>query len=72
MPDPEAHFGMLLARSSSEQIDMLGVEADVLSEPASFLTPTYEELVHVMTHATAKLKIDWSVEREEIAPSRLD
>lgn len=51
---------------------MTGVEADVLSESVSSLIPTYEELVNVKTRATAKLKLVWSVERKDIAPSRLD
>lgn len=55
MPDPEACSAaysdlaesMLLAWSSSEEVDVLGVEADVLSESASSLTLTYEVLVDV-------------------------
>lgn len=43
-----------------------------MSESVSFLTPTHEELVDVMTCSTAKLKLDRSVERKESAPRRLD
>lgn len=72
MPDPEACStvysdlaeSMLLAWSSSEEVDVLGVEADVLSESASSLTLTYEVLVDVITCAKSKLKLDWSLERK--------
>lgn len=78
MPDTEACLAassdlaesMLLARSSSEELDVL-VKLDVLSEPASSLTPTYEDPVDVIPRATAMLKLDWSVEKEKIAPNRL-
>lgn len=63
---------MLLGRSSSEELDVTGVDAEELSEPASSLTPTYEELVDVMARTTAKLSLDWSVDTApEIAPGRL-
>lgn len=41
---------MLLARSSTEELDMMGVEAHVVSEPAY---SNSEELVEVMTHDMA-------------------
>lgn len=63
---------MLLARSCSEELDVMGVEEDVMTEPVSSLTLTYEELSDVKVSAMAKLKLDWSVEREESTLRRLE
>lgn len=65
-------MSMLLAQSSFEEQDVMGVEANVLSEPVFSLTSIYKELVDVMTSAMAKLKLDWSVERVESAPSSME
>lgn len=80
MPDPKVRSAassdltesMLLAWTTSEELDVTRVEADVMSESVFFLAPTYEELVGVMTRAMAKWKFDWLVEREETLLSRLD
>lgn len=48
---------------------MAEVDAEELSEPASSLTPKYEELVDIMPRA--KLSLDWSVDTEEITLGRL-
>lgn len=66
-PNSKAHLpassspgeSMLLGRSSSK-------------EAASSTSPMYGELLNVMTCATTRLSLDWSVERQERTPSRLD
>lgn len=42
------------------------------SEPAFSLKPANEKLLDVVTHATARLNLYWSVEREKSAPGRLN
>lgn len=63
---------ILLVRSSSEDLYVLGLEADERSKPVSSLTPTDSEMVEVINRAKARLKLDWSMEWEEPAPGRLD
>lgn len=63
---------MLLGHSSSEKLDVTGVEADIVSEPASSSSLMYEELLGVMTFATTRFSLDWSVEKQELTPDRLD
>lgn len=48
---------MLLAQSSSEELDVLGKEAEVFSELASSLDPAYNELVEIVGHTSARLKL---------------
>lgn len=80
MPDQETCFAdssdppesMLLVCSSYKELYVLGLEADDQSKPASSLTPTDSEMVEVMNHAKARLKLDWSMEWEEPAPGKLD
>lgn len=62
---------MLLGHSSSEELDVTGVEADIVSKPASSSLPVYEELLGVMSCATTRFSLDWSVEKE-LTPDRLD
>ncbi len=66
-------YSMLLGRSSSEEIDVLGVEADATSQTTSSSSPAYGELLDVMTCAIARLSLDWSAETQErTSSSRLD
>ncbi len=52
---------------------MTGVEADATSQTASSSSPTYGELLDIMTRATARLSLDWSAETQErTSISRLD
>jgi len=39
-----------------------------MSETGSCLSPGFKEFVEVMTHAMARLNLDWSAEREESPP----
>lgn len=63
---------MLLGHSSSEKLDVTGVEVDIVSEPVSSSSPMYEELMGVMNHATTRFSLDWSVEKQKLTPDRLD
>lgn len=60
-----------MARSSSKEVDVMGIEADVSSETASYPALVYEFL-NIMTCATARLNLNWLVEMQEPAPGRLD
>lgn len=62
----------MLGHSSSEELDVTGVEADIVSKPASSSSPVYEELLGVMTRATTRFSLDCSVEKQELTPGRLD
>lgn len=66
-PNSEAR---LLASSGPGESMLLGCSSS--KEAASSMSPTYGELLNVMTCATARLSLDWSVERQERTPSRLD
>lgn len=48
---------VLLGRSSSEELDVTGVEADVY-EPTSSLSPAYRQLLDVITCVIAGLSLD--------------
>lgn len=45
-------------------------ETDIMNISVHSRTSTYKELVDLMTHATAKLKLDWPVEKEDINRGR--
>lgn len=66
-PNSEAR---LLASSGPGESMLLGCSSS--KEAASSMSPTYGELLNVMTCATARFSLDWSVERQERTPSRLD
>ncbi len=52
---------------------MTGVEADATSQTASSSSPAEGELLDIMTHANARLSLDWSAEMQEhTSSSRLD
>lgn len=53
---------MLLARSSSKEGDVMGIEADVSSETASYPALVYEFL-NIMTCATTRLNLNWLMEK---------
>ncbi len=46
--------------SDSEELDVLSTEAGELAESSPLHSPTYEELVDVLSCAMAKLNINWS------------
>lgn len=57
--------GLMLMLSSSEGVDIVSIEAGEFEElPA--LSPAYEELVEVVTHAITKLNINWLTEKQEV------
>lgn len=49
---------VLLGLSSSVELDVTGVEADVLYEPVSSSSHAYRELLDVITCAIARLSLD--------------
>ncbi len=48
----------MLTLSSSEEVDVLNIKAGE-TEDSPPHSPTFEELVEVLTRAVAKLNIDW-------------
>lgn len=56
----------MLALFSSEEVDIMGIEAGELENLPPYLSLTYEELVEFFTHAVAKLNIDWPAEEQEV------
>lgn len=56
----------ILARSTTEELEVLVVEADDQSKPASSITPTDSELVEVLIYATTRLKLDWAWRRRSL------
>lgn len=61
----------MLALSSSEEVDIVSIEAEDL-EDSPPLSPAYEELVEFVTCVIAKLNIDWPAEKQEAGKSKLD
>ncbi|RXN07240.1 Solute carrier organic anion transporter family member [Labeo rohita] len=55
------YYDLDLFRHSTMEIDVNGVEADVQSEPASSLTPTYDRVVEAKTRAMARAH-SWETE----------
>lgn len=55
----------MLQCSSSEEVDVLSVDSDTIrgEEDSPSLSPTYEELVEVITRAVDKLHIEWPAEK---------
>lgn len=54
-----------LQLSNSEKLDVVSIEVgDIEESPPS--THTYEELLKVVTHAIARLNIDWLAEKQEV------
>ncbi len=59
--------GSALLLSSEEEVDVESIEYSPLQ------SPQYEELLEVVTHAVAKLNIDWPAEKQaEPQKSKLD
>lgn len=52
--------------SDSEKIDVLSIDAGEIMESLPLQSHTHEELVDVLTHAVAKLNINWPQERQEV------
>lgn len=62
----------MLQLSTSEEVDVLSIEAGEMESPPPH-PPAYEELLEVVTHAVAKLNISWPCERQEAhKKSKLD
>lgn len=51
----------------SEELDVTGVEADIIYKPAS-ISSTYAELVEIMTRATARLSRSKEFARSRLSP----
>lgn len=63
---------LMLGLSSSEEVDVLSIEVGDFKDSPPFFT-AYEELLEVVTHAVAKLNIDWPSEKQEaLQKSKLD
>lgn len=61
---------MLLAPSRHDEVDVVGESEDsICNEPSA--SSTSEELLGVMAHATARLNLAWSCEKQEVALCRL-
>lgn len=62
LPD-EMSESLMLVLSSSEELDILSIDAgDIEDSPP--LSPAYEELLEVVTHAVNMLNVDWPVEKQ--------
>lgn len=58
----------MLSLSSSEELDILSIEASDLGDsPAQ--SPQYKELVQIVTHAVVKLNINRPAEKWEVLPA---
>lgn len=78
MPDLEACSAASsgLAESMActfEELDVEAVELDITSRSTfSLASPAYEEFVEPMTHATARLSLNWSGLKKDVAHGCLD
>ncbi len=69
----ELGTGLSLSQSSVASSVALEPNLEATSQTASSSSPTYGELLDVMTRATARLTLDWSAEvQERVSSSRLD
>lgn len=79
-PDQEAHSSatsgptesMLSAHSSSEELDVMELRQMWKVRPPPHRHPHMKTCCYVMTRAIVKLNLNWSVEKQESAPGRLD
>lgn len=55
----------VLQLSISEELDFISIETGD-TEDSSLQNPACEELMEVITHAVAKLNIDWPAEKPEL------
>lgn len=65
--DPEAHTA-----ASSDPVESMMLPRSNVASTAFSHSPRFEELLEVMTHATAILCLDWSVKKQEVVQGRLD
>lgn len=65
--DPEARTA-----ASSDLVESMMLARSNVASTASSHSPRFEELLEVMTHATAILCLDCSVEKQEVVQGRLD
>lgn len=80
LPTQEAHLSatsgpaesILLAHSSSEELDVMELRQMWLVSPPPRRHPHMRTYCYVMTCAIVKLNLNWSVEKQESAPGRLD
>lgn len=61
--------GLVLQLSSSEELDVLSIDAGYVEDSPPH-SPAYEELVEVITLAVAMLNINWPAKRQDVHPKR--